>query len=99
MEIWDESETTDVKKDSVITFVIFDDDLQVLIRIFLDGFVVSVEEIATTISKETLPVSKPSLPSQNKFWSWIELSEPGIKVRPKIAVVVCISDLELRVLR
>ena len=66
MAIWDKSETTDVKKDGVTTFVIFDDDLQVLIRIFLDGFVVSVEEIGTTISKETLPVSKPSLPLQNE---------------------------------
>ena len=45
MAIWDESETTDVKKDCVTTFVIFHDDLQVLIRVFLDGFVVSVEEI------------------------------------------------------
>ena len=45
MAIWDKSETTDVKKDGVTTFVIFDDDLQVLVRIFLNGFVVSVKEI------------------------------------------------------
>ena len=45
MAIWDKSETTDVKKDCVTTFVILDDDLQVLVRIFLNGFVVSVKEI------------------------------------------------------
>ena len=45
MAIWDESKATNVKKDCVTTFVVFDDDLQVLIRIFLDGFVVSEEKI------------------------------------------------------
>ena len=45
MTIWDKRKTTDVRKDCVTTFVIFDDDLQVLIWVFLDGFVVSVEEI------------------------------------------------------
>ena len=39
----------DVKKDCVTSFLIFDDDLQVLIRIFCDGFVVSVEEILKDI--------------------------------------------------
>ena len=45
MTIWNKGTTTDVKKDCVTTFVIFNDDLQVLIRIFLDGFVISVKEI------------------------------------------------------